>query len=111
MMVDSDPCFCDLDDYADLVAQYEQAKSEHDEATAEVARLREMLVKLFPDEARAPDGVIVTIGGKARLSYRPQVRRQLDHHKLRDLYPSVAVTCTGYSTSWQLRIVRSEVTE
>lgn len=101
----TDPFFVTLDDYADLVDEYEQAKQAQDAAEAEVARLREMLVKVLPVESEAPDGSIGTVGGNARVSYRPHVRRNLDHHKLRDLYPSVVSVCTDYATQWTLRTI------
>lgn len=100
-----DPFFVDMDDNAALIAEYESAKASRDEADVEVHRLRDMLVKLLPNAAEAPDGAIGTVGGAARISYRPQVRRQLNHHKLRRDYPSVCDTCTEYVTTWMLRTI------
>lgn len=100
-----DPFFVALDDNADLISDYEAAKVTRDLADAEVTRLREMLVKLLPGAVEAPDGAIGTVGGVARISYRPQVRRQLNHQKLRRDYPSVCDACTGYATTWMLRTI------
>jgi hypothetical protein len=68
-------------------------------------RLREMLIKLLPTSAQAPDGSIGTVSGSARLSYRPHARRQLDQAKLRREFPNVADSCTGYAVAWVLRVV------
>jgi hypothetical protein len=98
-----DPYFVVLDDYASLIEEYEAAKVVASNADEEVRRLRDMLVKLLPAKEEAPDGCIGTHTGKARLSYRPQARRQLDHYKLRTVYPSVYESCSAYAVSWILR--------
>jgi hypothetical protein len=100
-----DPFFVALDDNVALIADYEAAKTLRDEADAEMRRLRDMIIKLLPNSSEAPDGAIGTVAGAARVSYRPQVRRQLNHHKLRRDYPSVCDTCTDYATTWVVRTI------
>lgn len=107
--MDDQPMFLDLDEHVSLLDEYEQARRQESQANEEVKRLREMILKLLPDGAEAPDGVIVTVDGKGRLSYRPQVRKHVDLAKLRDVYPSVATSCTGYLTTWTLRSLREPV--
>lgn len=102
---DLDPYFVALDDYTELIAEYVAAKAAREQADAEVTRVREMLLKLLPETAEAPDGVIGTVAGVARLSYRPYARRQLDQRKLREHYPSVSAECSAYVPQWTLRTI------
>lgn len=93
----------DLSSYVDLIEEYERAKRIHAACTLEVHRLRDMLIKLLPNEQEAPDGVLAVTGSVPRLSYRPAVSRTLDQRKLALHYPAVRDACTEHLTRWSLR--------
>lgn len=105
MTEDSAPYFVDLDDHAELITEYNRAKADAKRAEEEVQHLREQLVKLLPDAMEAPDGVIAMVGSKARLSYQPYARRQLNQQRLRTAYPAVWSACTDYAAQWTLRVI------
>lgn len=92
----------ELDEYGELLYRYEQAKERAQQAKAEAEDLRQMVMKLLPGEDEAPDGVVVTVAGVPRLSYKPYGTRQLAVAKLRDLYPTIAAECTDWVVRWRL---------
>lgn len=94
----------ELDDYAELLGRYEQAKRTAAEAKALAEELRQMLMKLLPGEDEAPDGMVVTVAGVPRLSYKPYGTRQFSVAQLRNLYPTIAAECTEWVVRWRLTV-------
>jgi hypothetical protein len=99
-----------LDEYEELIDRYEQAKQHVQEAVEAADEVRSMLLKLLPAEEEAPDGVIATVGGVERLSYKPYGARQLNVRRLRDLYPAIAHECTDWVVRRRLMLKLRELT-
>ena len=104
--MDTPPLEGSLDEYAYLVADFEQARAERDRAEQEFERLRAMVLKLLPDPSEAPDGIVCSVDGHVRLRYCPVSMRHLDQQLLRQSHPVVAKACTTYVTRWSLRSTR-----
>jgi hypothetical protein len=93
-----------LDEYEILIHEYERAKQRAAEAEAEAEEVRTMLLKLLPGEDEAPNGVVATVRGVERLSYKPYGARHLSLSRLRSQYPSIAAECTEWVTRWRLTL-------
>lgn len=94
-----------LDDHAALLDDYAAAIAARDAADREARQLRELIEKLLPDAA--PDGVVGTVGGRVRLTYRPHAARLLDVISLRSRYPGIAEECTKWVTRRPFRVIRA----
>jgi hypothetical protein len=92
-----------LDQYEDLLVQFDIAKARVDQAEQECQILREQILKLLPTQEEAPDGIVGLINGRKRVSFTPSGRRRVNIGTLRDKYPSIATECTDHVVVWALR--------